>query len=336
MGPASQCVRVILLTKRSSPGLYSLDRVVDVFHGALPDDIDARIVELPRESRGIIPRLVNVIFTARLRADVIHVTGDVHYCALAIRRRRCVLTIHDLVSIHRLRGIRRRLFFLLWYRLPVWWSARVTTISSATKNELLTRLPTAAPKISVIPNAVGTEFLHAHRVGRRGATPKVLQVGTGPNKNLERVIRALVEVPVHLRVIGPVDDEQLALLKRSGLSYSTAMNLSGSQMLEEYLESDVLMFASTYEGFGLPIIEAQAVGLPVITAAVTSMPEVAGSGALLVDPCDEGAIRAALLLLLDSPETVASLIIEGHQNVQVYTPPIVANRYAQLYRELIN
>lgn len=334
--PTARRLRVILLMRQSQRGLYSMDRAIGAIHRAFPGDIEATIVHLPRDSRGLIPRLINLMFTAVQRADIVHVTGDVHYCALAVRRHRCVLTVHDLVSNHRLRGVKRKLFFLLWYRLPVWWAGRVTTISRATRNELLTWLPSAAAKTTVIPDAIGQEFFGAKRTVQQGGTPRVLQVGTRPNKNLERVVRALDGMAVHLRIIGAISEQQLMVLERANLSYSVASNLSDMEMLSEYIKSDLLVFVSTYEGFGLPIIEAQAVGLPVITSNVSSMPEVAGSGALLVDPLDEGAIRAAVCLLLQSPTAAASLVSAAYENVPAYTPWLIADRYARLYRSLVN
>ncbi|HUP70147.1 MAG TPA: glycosyltransferase family 1 protein [Acidimicrobiales bacterium] len=313
-------------------GRYSLERVFADVHIALPGDINATIVRLPFESRGLIPRLRNLAFTARLRADVVHVGGDVHYCVLAIRRTRSVLTVPDLVTLHRLQGIRRRALFLLWYRLPTWWAARVTTISQATKNELVQVLPARAAKTSVVPCPVGNAFLNAQRTPQQRELPQILQVGTGANKNLERVISAIASLPVHLRIVGSLSDKQRLLLDGTSLSYSAVENLCEEGLVREYTESDVLSFMSTYEGFGLPIIEAQAVGLPVITSNVSSMPEVAGEGALLVDPLDTGAIRDAVALLIKSPDLAQSLVARGHQNVTRFLPGAIAEMYADIYR----
>ena len=73
------------------------------------------------------------------------------------------------------------------------------------------------------------------------------------------------------------------------------------------------MFASTYEGFGLPIVEAQAIGLPVITSNMPPMNDTAGDGALLVDPLDEGEIRTALEQLLHSPDVARQLSEQGRR-----------------------
>ena len=91
------------------------------------------------------------------------------------------------------------------------------------------------------------------------------------------------------------------------------------------------MFASLYEGFGLPILEGQAVGRPVITSNLYSMPEVGGDGACYVDPCNVSAIRSALNSIIDCADFRERLITSGLKNVENYRLSNVASQYAELY-----
>ena len=76
---------------------------------------------------------------------------------------------------------------------------------------------------------------------------------------------------------------------------------------------------SLYEGFGLPVLEAQSVGTPVLCSNTSALPEIAGDAALQFDPSNERAIAAALqTILLDKPLR-ASLIPKGHANVQRFS-----------------
>lgn len=323
---------VVFLMRRPAPGQHSVERVFDTVVRALPVDIEPQVIELPHVSKGVLPRVRNLVFTSRLRADVVHVTGDVYYCALAIRRQRCVLTILDLVSLTRLNGWRRKAVEVLWYRLPVWWARYVTTISEATQDELLRLIPSASGKVSVVACPARDEYLAAQRDTERWPLSRVLQVGTGENKNVERVFLALEGLPIHLRIVGTLSRTQRRLLNESALSFSTAENVSDEQMLQEYLTSDMLLFASTYEGFGLPIVEAQAVGLPVVTSNLAPMPEVAGGGALFVDPFSVSAIHCGVERMLDSRDLALSLIAIGRANARRYEPSAVAELYAAIYR----
>ena len=96
----------------------------------------------------------------------------------------------------------------------------------------------------------------------------------------------------------------------------------------------MVVFASLYEGFGLPILEAQAMGRPVITSNFGAMREAAGDGALLVDPYSVGAIRAAILRLKNEPGLREELVRKGRENAEKYRGAAVAERYAEIYRRL--
>jgi glycosyltransferase involved in cell wall biosynthesis len=322
--------------RKEHPGYYSIERL---FHALLPaqsEHFDIRIVNVPCHGAGLLRCLRNLLFTARLRADIIHVTGDIHYCALAIPRRRCVLTIQDLVSLTRMEGMRRRAFSLFWYWLPLCWAPRVTAASEETRRQLVGEFPKVAGKVAVIPACVDEAFGRHHRTPKTDAVrPQVLQMGTGANKNLERVAVAASGLPLHLRIIGPLSEAQRERLGSLDLAWTSVEQISEEQLVEEYRESDILVFASTYEGFGLPIVEAQAIGLPVITSDVAPMSDIAGDGALLVDPYDPTQIHAALEQLLRSPSLVRQLSDRGKRNADRFDATTVANKYAEVYARVL-
>jgi glycosyltransferase involved in cell wall biosynthesis len=96
----------------------------------------------------------------------------------------------------------------------------------------------------------------------------------------------------------------------------------------------MVVFASLYEGFGLPILEAQAMGRPVITSNFGAMREAAGEGALLVDPYSVEAIREAVLRVKREPALREDLIAKGLRNAANFSADAVAMKYAQIYRNL--
>jgi glycosyltransferase involved in cell wall biosynthesis len=323
---------LVLLMRREWPGYYSIERAFEWLEPFLAERFTVRLVRVPCHSGGILSYLRNLAFTARQRADVIHVTGDIQYCALAVPRRKCVLTVHDLGSLGRLTGARRRLFALLWYALPLRWAAHVTVISAETGEQLGRSFPGSAGKTEIIPNGVDDAFRRSRRAPRERPAPlRVLQVGTAPNKNLERVAAAAAGLPVRLRIIGTPSDEQRTLLNSLDLDWTSAAGLPDEELVREYRDSDVLVFASTYEGFGLPVAEAQAIGLPVITSAIAPMTDVAGDGALFVDPYDVAHIRSALKGLVDSPQLAVQLSERGRVNAERFDARATAARYGDLY-----
>lgn len=326
---------VLLLMRAESPAGHSIERLFETLTPLLSRNFDVRVVRVPCQSRGILRCARNLIFTARQRADIIHVTGDIHYCALAIRRKRCALTIHDFCSLYRLNGVGKLIFSTLWYSLPLRWAPCVTVISEETRRQLEYYFPAAAGKVEVIPNCVDEAFKQNYRTARSGTGElRVLQVGTGGNKNLEQVAAAAAGLPLRLRIIGPLSGRQRSLLRSLDLNWTSAQQLSGEEVVREYRDSDLLIFASTYEGFGLPIVEAQAIGLPVITSHMAPMTEVAGDAALFVDPCEEKEIRAALEQILRSPDLARRLSDRGRRNAERFDAEIVAERYADVYRRI--
>ena len=108
--------------------------------------------------------------------------------------------------------------------------------------------------------------------------------------------------------------------------------LTDEELVEAYRRCDMVVFASLYEGFGLPILEAQAMGRPVITSNFGAMREAAGDGALLVDPYSVEAIREAVLRITREPALREDLIAKGLRNAERFRADAVAARYAEIYR----
>lgn len=297
--------------------------------------IRTRAVRLSHVSRG--PRTIwqNMRFVKQLTADIFHITGDVHYVALALPASRTVLTIHDcyLLKHSRHRPLRYALFWLLWYYLPIRRAGVVTVVSEKTRQELLRYVGRIAHKVSVVPNGYDPAFATSPRVFC-SAKPVLLQVGTAPHKNLSRLIEAVEGIPCTLMIVGPLTNEILEKLHRRQIDFRQYVDLRREAIVHLYNACDIVTFVSTYEGFGMPILEANAVGRAIITSNVSPMREVAARAAHLVDPTDPVAIRTGLLRLMQDEAYRQQLIEAGLKNAQYYTVELAADRYQTLYNQL--
>lgn len=326
-------IRVTHYQRRPNMADFSIERIFAVVREAMPGDILCRAAVSRVRSRGVIRRFYNALEAALRQGDVNHITGDVHYLALFLRKRRTILTIHDCGTLDRLAGWKRWLYGWLWFRLPIARSAVVTAISAATRDDLLRRFDVPSGKVRVIHDCIPPEFEPWPKTFD-AAKPRILQVGTRANKNLQRVVQALKGIPCHLDIVGTLSDEQRQSLAVNSIEYSNESRLSDEDLLAKYRKCDMLVFVSTKEGFGMPIVEAQAVGRPVVTSNIPPMPETGGDGACYVDPTDVASIRQGILRVIQDGALRAELARNGMENAKRFRPEVIAAMYAELYREV--
>jgi glycosyltransferase involved in cell wall biosynthesis len=222
------------------------------------------------------------------------------------------------VTVHDLAVLRHPQWFNRWTRgysrfaVPrvVRAAARVIAVSEFTKRELVELLAVPEGKIRVVPNAVEDVFTPE---GPRALGDYVLAVGTlEPRKNLARIAAAVdgelrvvgtrgwggVEPPPNVTWLGDVSDEDLAA---------------------QYRGARCLVYASLYEGFGIPVAEALACGCPVVTSRGTAMEEIAGADAVYVDPTDVDSIRDGIARASrPQPRRIASWPDAAAQTREVY------------------
>lgn len=316
------------------PGLgHSLERLFADLRNALPPDITVTVCINRYKSQGFWRRCYDMLRATRHQGDVNHITGDVHFLTYLLQRRKTILTVHDCGALERTADLRRWLLWLLWFWLPEKRCTVITVVSTATKQELLKHVRCDPAKIEVIYNNVSAEFspcLYRFNLD----CPRILQIGATPNKNIERVAAALKGFHCRLVVIGKLLETQQAALQKHDIDCENHIGISREQLLLQYQQADLVMFASLYEGFGLPIVEANAVGRPVITSRLYSMPEVAGDAACYVDPYDADSIRAGVERICQDANYRQQLIDQGFRNVERFRTAVIAEQYAQLYRRI--
>ncbi|MEL7638502.1 MAG: glycosyltransferase family 1 protein [Solidesulfovibrio sp.] len=215
-------------------------------------------------------------------------------------------------------------------------SQRLVAISEHTRRDVL-RLTRARPEhVTVTPLACDPlyraparpEAVAAFRERNGLARPYVLYAGNiSPRKNLGTLLQAFAlagqALPCDLALTGGMawSEDFAASVARLGLAGRVKRlgQVAKDDMPLLYRGATALAFPSLFEGFGLPILEAQACGTPVVCAAATSLPEVAGDGALLVDPGDAVAWAEALCRVATDPGLREALIRRGHDNEARFT-----------------
>ena len=325
--------QVSLFFRKPQAGNISIERLFHYIIEELPPDFSYKVFNSTYTSRGLFRRLFNSIEAFFRRNDVNHITGDVHFLTYFLPKRNTILTIHDCASFERLSGIKKAVFYFFWFWIPLRRVSIITVISESTKKEVLRHTGINERKIRVVLDCISKEFKPVPKTFNSDF-PIILQVGTGNNKNILNVAKALTGIKCHLRVIGRLSESQISQLVTCNINYSNDYNLSDDDIINEYIQCDALIFVSTYEGFGMPILEANATGRPVITSNILSMPEVAGNAACMVDPYDFIDIRNGLLKVINNESYRATLIANGYVNVTRFNPTTIAKQYHEIYKEI--
>lgn len=277
------------------------------------------------------------VFLKRKKRCIYHITGDIYYCALVLPSKNTIITYHDAGQILYWKGsfITKRIYFLLWFYLPIRHASVITCISEKTKEVLIDMCPWATNKMYVIRNPIGSEFQYmTHEFD--SAQPRILQVGTGPSKNLKKVIKALSGISCQLRVIGPLSEDVKELLVSESVDYTNAINLSDDEIVVEYQQCDIVSFASVHEGFGLPLIEGFASGRIVVSSNIDPMKTLSEGAAILVDPFDVDSIKAGFMKAINDKDDRERLIEKGVEVSKKYRATEIYNQYLDIYNKISN
>lgn len=326
-------VRVTHYQRCPTKGAYSMERLYEDIRAHLPNDIHTTVRLSRFQSKGLLRRLYDTILARFYQGDVNHIVGDVHFITYLLDSRRTVMTIHDCFVLNQLKGVRGRILWFFWYWLPEKRCKKIIVVSESTRKEVLKYLGCEPSKVIVIHNNVSEEFVFSPRPFN-SENPRILQIGTKKNKNIKRLAEALSDISCHLSIVGSLTPSQIEILEMYEIDYSSVVNLSRAELLQQYQQCDLVVFASLQEGFGLPIVEANSTGRPVVTSNVWSMPEVAADAACLVDPFDVSSIREGILKVIEDADYRESLIEKGIDNARRFHIENIAFQYADVYREV--
>lgn len=324
----------ILFVERKPSEFVSIERAFAMIAEDLGDGFEAAFQQVPY-GNSFIDTLRNLLFFHPDDADIYHITGHIYYIALLFPRKNTVLSIMDVRFLYGASGLRGWLLKKLYLDWPVGRMRFVTAISEETRREIIRHTGCEENKVVALdlPLVITTDKREAKAFNAE--RPVILQVGTMENKNIPNLARALRDLCCELRVIGRLTEEQTAVLKENEIEFSNAFDLTDDEIRDEYRHCDIVSFVSLYEGFGLPIIEAQAMRKPVITSNVSPMPETAGNAAYLADPLDPASISEGIEKIINDSTFRDALIDAGLGNIKRFAPATVAAKYEELYKRIL-
>ena len=290
--------------------------------------------------------------TGRGKLDVLHCPLNVLPLAAACPT---VLTIHDLSFLRypRLFPQYKRRYLQLFTR----WSARranaIITVSASTRRDVVDMLDVPPERAHVVYPAADNDFqprsrdeIEAFRAAKGLPARYVLYVGTlEPRKNVDVLIRAFGDavrqerLPHSLVIVGGKGWMAQAIETAiADAKIGDRLLMPGYVAREElplwYSCADLLVYPSSYEGFGYPALEAMASGVPVIASNTSSLPEVVGDAGVLAPPRDQAHLAAAMSRVLTDEALAADLRERGLGQAARFSWPDSAQVCLDVYRTL--
>lgn len=268
------------------------------------------------------------------------IASDTKIPLLLPKDAKLVSVITDL-AVFRMGEVYQLSRMLLWrmqYKYLCRKATRFIAISDFTKHEMVELLGIQEERITVIPCAAGDhirriedkEEIYSFR--RKYNIPErvILFVGNAnPRKNLDRLVMAYdrlkkeTDLPHELVIAGGMGwkfdrNKALDTIENKGTIHFIDY-IPDDEMSLLYSSADLYVFPTLYEGFGIPVIEAQKCGIPVLTSNITSLPEVAGDGAFYIDPYDVSDIKRGMKAVLQDNNLRNRLIQQGYKNASRYS-----------------
>ncbi|HEY3268021.1 MAG TPA: glycosyltransferase family 1 protein [Armatimonadota bacterium] len=296
------------------------------------------------------------VIARRRRSDVFHVTDhSFGHLVLALPAERTVVTCHDLMPwlVPEIfsRRIGRAIGLPLWERSvrAMKLAGHVVCVSECTRRDVLERIGLSPERTSVIPNGVSSTF-HAlpsddrtavrHRLGFPDDACVVLHVGhCQPYKNAVQVVRVVARlgqmgIRAVLLKVGGVTDEFLAAAADTRVELHRLTGISDDALNEAYNAADAMVFPSTYEGFGLPPLEAMRAGLPVVVSDTPALVEVTRGFAPAFPRDDVDGMAQAVRGIWEARDCRDANTDAARRMAEGYTWRAAAEQLAAIYERL--
>lgn len=327
-------MNVLFVYRHPSMG-FSIGKVFHPIEKELQKHVNIDSIYMPVSNYSLLGMLKNIRVTRnqvkKKRYDVVHIVGTENYLIPFLWRQNVVVTVHDFASLEykgsKIKSFLKKMLFVKTLKL----AKIVTFISQKTAEECSSYVNIKENRKKVVYDAVDDSLVFSsHKFNAE--KPVFLHIGVKANKNLIRSIEAMKGLSAHLRIIGKLDEKVQKILDASRIEYSNGYNLSDEEIFDEYKKCDIVNFPSLYEGFGMPIVEGNAVGRVVVTSNRSPMNEIANGAAVLVNPEDVASIRKGYLEAIKNHDYY---IKKGTENAKHFQCPEIARQYLSIYEFLM-
>lgn len=254
-----------------------------------------------------------------------------------------VVTIHDLGYE---KGIMqhgfKRIIHLFFKRMAIIRADAIICVSQNTKNDLEAYYSKLLVNklVKVIYNGLSDAFLYNSELEVKKQKRYILYMGGRQKyKNFDKVVEVVKNLNDFDLLVcggGEITEWETKLLKRNlNGRYVIKSGVNTDDLIKIYTQANCLIYPSSYEGFGLPMLEAMACGCPVIACDNSCVSEVMGGAGLLINEPDAEAITSAVLKL-QNDETRAIMIKRGKENAKRFSWDKTVESTINLYKELLN
>jgi len=264
-----------------------------------------------------------------------------------------VVTIHDLIPWMLPRAVPwpspawlHRLLYRRAVRAAARAAAVVVTVSETSRRDIAERIPEAAGRSVVVPNALPRWFAPAPGSGgafreRFGGRPYWLYLGGfDPRKGIDTLLEAMSRLPAgrtplpDLVLAGALNDHARACeadARRRGLRVHFPGYVADSDLAALFAGASLFVYPSLYEGFGIPVLFAMAAGVPCVVSLGGSLPEVAAEAGLAFPAGDAASLAVLLERAVREPESFQPIADRGPGRARLFSVDALAERMIRVY-----
>ena len=286
------------------------------------------------------------------QVDIFHGLSNELPIGIKGARTKTVVTIHDLIFLRfpEYYKLIDRLIYRIKFRYACRKTDKIIAVSECTKRDIVSFFHIPEEKIEVIYQGCQAAFREEadqetkDRIRLKYQLPQrfLLNVGSIENrKNLLLIAKSLKQLPedIHLVAIGkstPYQQEIEEFVRKERLTSRVHIfnRIETNELPAFYQLSEIFIYPSFFEGFGIPIIEALSCRVPVIAAQGSCLEEAGGPDSIYIDPNNEEELAEQVIRILTQPELKKQMIDAGEQYIRRFSEEKIAEELMYLYKNL--